>query len=181
MLRIGFGIHPGERDEPGIAVAGHLVEQFLTDRAVYHLLHVRGIAEQKRQVENVEIIDHGPERADADARDLDGADLGLLDRLLFAAKLHRGEHLHAQPAIGRLFELLAEVLHRHHGWISGRMHVRRLEDELLLRDRRTAEADKRDDGNRVREPANACFCSHEFLPLDAAITRPTLCRERPTI
>ena len=101
--------------------------------AVDHLLHVRGVAEQERQVEHVEVVDHRAERADTDARHRDRADLGLLDRLLLAAELHGGEHLHAQPAVGRLVELLAHVLHRDHGRIADRMDVRGLEHELLLR------------------------------------------------
>ena len=73
---------------------GDLVEQLLADRAVDHLLHVRGVAEQEGQVEHVEVVDHRAERADADARELDGADLRLLDRFLLAAELHGGIHLH---------------------------------------------------------------------------------------
>jgi len=99
----------------------------LADRAVDHLLHVRGVAEQERQIEYVEIVDHRPDRADADAGKLDGADLRLLDRFLFAAKLHGGVHLHAEPAVRRLFELLAEIFDGDDSRIAGRMDVRGFE------------------------------------------------------
>jgi len=51
-------IHPGEADEPGLVIGGDFVEELLADRAVDHLLHVRGVAEQERQIEYVEIVDH---------------------------------------------------------------------------------------------------------------------------
>src|SRR5262249_6604695 len=46
----------------------------------------------------------------------------------------------------------------------GGMYVRRLEDKLLLSDRRTTETGQCDESNRSRETANGCFFSHEFLP-----------------
>jgi hypothetical protein len=64
---------------------------------------------------------------------LQGADLGLLDRLLFAAQLHRGIHLDAEAATGRLFEFLAHVFDRNHGGIACRMNVGGLEHHFLLR------------------------------------------------
>ena len=38
-----------------------------------------------------------------------------------------GIHLHAEPAVGRRFEFLAEIFDRDDGRIAGRMNVRRLE------------------------------------------------------
>ena len=129
----GAGIHPAQADEPGLGIIGDGIEQLLADRAVDHLLHMRGVSEQERQVDDVERIDHRAKRADADPRHCERADLGLLDRLLLAAELHGGKHLHGEPPVGRLVELLAKVFHRDDGGIAGRMDIRGLEHELLLR------------------------------------------------
>src|SRR6266852_2174334 len=161
-------IHPADADQPGSRIAGHLFEQLVSDRAVDHLLQVRGVAEQERQVEDVEIVDHRPERADADPRELNGADLGLLDRFLLAAELHRAVHLHAQPSRGRVLELAAEAFHRRDGRITGRVHVGGLEHQLLLRERR-ADGSGRDRSERQGKKPH-CFpaaerqrSSHGFL------------------
>src|SRR5438105_1431707 len=92
-------IHEAQGDEAASRAVVDLVEQFLADRPVDHLLHMCRIAEQIRQVEDVELIDDRAEGADADARDLDRADLRLLDRLLLASKLHRRIHLQADVCV----------------------------------------------------------------------------------
>src|SRR5713226_7215254 len=61
-----------------------------------------------------------------------GADLGLLDRLLFAAELHRGIHLDADAAAGRRFELLAHVFDRLHGRVALGVYVRSLQHRRRL-------------------------------------------------
>jgi hypothetical protein len=82
---------------------------------------------RNRNGEDIEIRNHGPERADADARQLDRAQLGLLDRLLLAAELHGREHLDGEPAAGRLLELLAHADHGFDRGIPQRMNVRRFQ------------------------------------------------------
>ena len=94
----------------------------------------RGVAEHERQVEDVELGHERAHRTDADARDLQGADLGLLDHLLLAAELHGGVHLDADAPVGGGLELLAHALHRLDGRIAERMHVRGLEHDLGLRE-----------------------------------------------
>ena len=96
---------------------------------------MRGVAEHVRQVEHVEIVDHRAEHADRNARKGDGADLRLLDRFLLAAELHRRIHLHGDPAVGGLLELLAEIFDGDDGRIPGRVHVGCLEHQFLLRER----------------------------------------------
>ena len=113
-------------------MVGQLVQQLRADRAVDHLLHVRDVAEHERQVEDVELRHQRSHRADRDAGDLQGAELGLLDHLLLAAELHRREHLDREAAVGGGLELLA---HAHHGFdrrIAERMHVGRLQHHLGL-------------------------------------------------
>jgi hypothetical protein len=51
----GAGIHPAQADQTGLVVAGDLVEEFGADVAVNHMLHVIGVAEQKRQIEDIEV------------------------------------------------------------------------------------------------------------------------------
>ncbi len=105
----------------------------LTDRTVDDLLHVLGVAEEERQVEDVEVGNDRPQRPDADPGELQGADLRLLDRLLLAAELHRGIHLDADAAAGRRFELLAHVLDRLDGRVALGVHVRGLQHRRWLR------------------------------------------------
>ena len=127
------GIHPGETDQ-AFAAVGHLVEQVLADWAVDYLLHVLRVSKHIREIEHVEFVDHRAERANGNAREGDGTDLGLLDGFLLTAKLHRRIHLHAQAPIGGFLEFLADILDRHHGRIAGRVHVRGLQNQFLLSD-----------------------------------------------
>ncbi len=113
-------------------MVGQLLEHFVADRAVDHLLHVRVVAEHEGQIEDVELRNERAHRADADARDGKRADLGLLDHLLLAAELHRRVHLDADAAVARRFEFLAHRHDRLDGRIAERMHVGGLEHELLL-------------------------------------------------
>src|SRR6516165_1603633 len=122
-----------------------------------------GIAEQKWQIEHVEIVDHRADSADTHTRELQGADLRLFDCLLFAAELHRGEYLDGEPAIGRRFELFAEALHRGDGRVAGRMNVGRFECRLHKR------RDWRASGERERAgqgcgAAKNITSAHYFLP-----------------
>src|SRR6516225_9537663 len=64
------------------------------------------VTKRERWIEDVEIVHDRPQCAHTDARQLQGADLGLLDRLFFDAELHRGVHLDAEPLPGRRLELL---------------------------------------------------------------------------
>jgi len=128
----GAGIHPTQPDQPRGGVLGQLLEQLVADRAVDYLLHVRVVAKHERQIEHVELGNQRAHGADADARDGKRPDLGLLDHLLLAAELHRGEHLDADAAVGGGFEFLAHALDRFHGRIAERMHVGGLEHEFLL-------------------------------------------------
>ncbi len=127
------GIHPAQADQSRLVVVGDLVEQLGADIAVDHLLHMRGVAEQERQIEHVEIVDHRAERAARNAGELDGADLRLLDGFLLAAELHRRVHLHAEPPLGRGFKLFAEAFDRGDRRIACGVDIRRLERQLLLR------------------------------------------------
>src|SRR5512132_3155541 len=74
----------------------------------------------------------GPHRADADTRDGERADLGLLDHLLLAAELHRRVHLDADAAAARRFEFLAHRHDRLDRRIAQWVHVGCFEQELLL-------------------------------------------------
>jgi hypothetical protein len=109
----------------------HLVEQALADRAVDHLVHVSDVAKQERQVEDVDVVDDWPQRADAAADHLDRAELGLLDRLRLAAQLHRGVHLNGEPTLRRIIELLAEIFDGLDGWVAFRMHIGGLQHGLV--------------------------------------------------
>src|SRR5438105_4988933 len=87
------GVHPAQRDQAGLFVRGNLRQQFVADLAVDHLFHVLGVAEDERHVENVDVVHDRADGADRNTGDLQRAELGLLDHFLFAAELHRGEHL----------------------------------------------------------------------------------------
>ena len=124
--------HPAQADQVRGRMIGELLEHLVADRAGHDLGHVVRVAEHERQVEGVELGHQRSHRAEADARDLQRADLGLLDHLLLAAELHRGEHLDADAAVGGLLEPLA---HAHHGLdrrIAERVHVGGLEHQFRL-------------------------------------------------
>src|SRR3974390_228104 len=125
------GIHPAQADEP-LAAVSDLIEQVLADRAVDHVLHMRRVAEHVRHIEHVEIVDYRAERANADTRESDGADLGLLDCLLLAAELHGGIHRNRDAAIGGTGKFFAHILDRDDRWITGWMDIRGLKNQLLL-------------------------------------------------
>ncbi len=110
-----------------------LLQQFIADRAIDHLLHVGVIAKHEGQIEHVELGNKRAHRPDAGARDGKRPDLGLLDHLLFAAELHRRVHLDADPPASRRLELLAHGHDRLDRGVAERMHIGRLEDELRLR------------------------------------------------
>ena len=133
---------------------GHLLQQLVADRPVDHRLHVRGVTEQIRQIEDVELRHQRTHGADADPRHGERADLRLLDHLLLAAELHRWIDLDAEATVGPLLELLAHPLDRLDGRIAERMHVGGLEDHLGLGQGRAAvaEADraKRRDGGKAQ-------------------------------
>src|SRR5262249_55643660 len=126
------GVHPAKPDESRGRMIRQLLEQFIADRAIDHLLHVRVVAKHERQIEHVELGNERAHGADADARDGKRTDLGLLDHLLLAAELHRRVHLDAEAAAARRFEFPAHRHDRFHGRIAERMHVGGLEHELLL-------------------------------------------------
>ena len=111
--------------------------------AVDHLLHVRVVAEHERQVEHVELGHQRSHGTDADARDLQRADLRLLDHFLLAAELHRRIHLDAEPAVAGGLEPLAHAHDGFHRRIAQGMHVGRLQHHLLLGDGRMLEAAER--------------------------------------
>jgi len=124
-----------ERDQTRLRIGADFFQQFIADRAVDHLPHVRLVAEDERHVEDVQLVDHRPERADRDARDLQRADLRLLDHLLLAAELHLRIHLQREAAVGRFLELVAHAHDRLDRGIAQRMHVGSLDDHLLLGER----------------------------------------------
>jgi hypothetical protein len=110
--------------------------------------------------------------ADADAGELDGADLRLLDRLLLAAELHRGVHLQRQPAARRLTQFLVEVVDGDDRRIAGRMHVGGLE-----RCRRGGGARRHGAacGQRAERQGGSAYnisSVHRFLPGRRATPRP---------
>ena len=113
-------------------MVGELLEHLVADRPVHDFLGVRRISENERQVEHVELRHERAHRTDADAGDLQGADLRLLDHLLLAAELHGGVHLDADARIGGGCELLAHALHRLDGGIAEGMHVGGLQHDLGL-------------------------------------------------
>ncbi len=92
-------------------------------------------------------------------RAMERADLRLLDRLFLAAELHRGEHLHGEPAVGRGVELLAEVFDRDHRRVAGGCTSDAFRTSFcwanagMARPRRAA----------IAAPTRSCAL-HEFLP-----------------
>jgi hypothetical protein len=126
---------------------------------------VLGAAKQERQVEDVEVVDDGPQRPDADPGELQGADLSLLDRLLLPAQLHRRVHLDAEPTPGCRFELLPHVLDRLNRWIAFGMDVRCLQNQLLIRRVRTAEG-RPEQHCRRRQMQNSPSDNHMSLHFD---------------
>src|SRR5262249_10655182 len=126
-------IHPTKTHKPRFLIVCDFVEQLLPNRSINHLLHMRRVAEEERQAEYVQLIDGRAESADADACELDGANLRLLDGLFFSTELHGWEHLDADAAVGRLLQFLAEVFHRNDSRITGRVDVRSLQFKLGLR------------------------------------------------
>jgi hypothetical protein len=88
--------------------------------------------------------------------------LRLLDHLLLAAKLHRRIHLDGQTSIRCSLELLAHLNDRFYRRIAERMHVGRLEHELLLREGRAGCQ------SRGEEHAGGCgrnaSLDHEYVP-----------------
>jgi hypothetical protein len=129
------------------------------------------VAKQERQVEDVDVVYNGAERADADAGELKRPELRLLNNLLLAAQLHRRKHLHAEPALGRVIELLAEVLNGDDGRIALGVHVGGLQHRLRLGQRLPA---KRGDAERQRTSRGQQIPpSHNPLP---GSTHVLLCR-----
>ena len=127
------GVHPAQRDQAGLLVRGNLRQQFVADLAVDHLLHMLGVTEDERHVEDVDVVHDGADGADRNTGDLERAELGLLDHFLFAAKLHRGEHLDRQPAVGGGFQFLAHPDDGFDGRIAQWMNVRCLQHHFRLR------------------------------------------------
>ena len=123
-------VHPAQRHQPGRAGAD-LVQQLLADRAVDDLAHVRLVAEDEGHVEHVHVRHHRADHAQRNARDLDRAELHLLDHFLLAAEHAAREHLQLDAALRARFELLAHVLHRDDGRVAGRVGVGSLEREGL--------------------------------------------------
>ena len=174
------GVHPAQADQAGGRMVGQLLEQLVADRTVDHLLHVRVVAEHERQVEHVDLRHDRAHRADADARDRKRADLRLLDHLLLAAELHRRIHLHAQPAAGRCFELLAHAHDRLDRRIAERMHVGRLQHELLLGESGLGEIYCRCAERRDGAEAEHGAAIHAGPPSMGAVTSALPLRERAT-
>src|SRR5688572_2612502 len=57
-------VHPTQHDQPRLWARSDLLQQTLTDRTVDHLAHVRFVAEDERQVKDVQLIHHWSHRAD---------------------------------------------------------------------------------------------------------------------
>ena len=91
-----------------------------------------GVAEHKRQVEDVDVVDNRANGSNGDPGHLQRAELGLLDHLLLAAKLHRREHLDRKPSVGGGFQLLAHAHHGFHGGIAERVDVGGLDHHFGL-------------------------------------------------
>ena len=159
---------------PACRIVGDLVEQFLADRAVDHLLHMRGVAEQERQVEDVEIVDHRPERADADARELrwrrPAPARSPPSRRRAASTGYICTLSRPLVAASSFLPMFSTATDRR---IAVRVHVGCLQHELLLRQRRTARADESCDALRTtRDHARL----HGFLPaLPCCQPRPAGC------
>src|SRR4051812_46890352 len=54
------GVHPAQADKPGRRVVGELLQQLLADFSVYHLFHVRGVAEHKGRLKTLSSGTIGP-------------------------------------------------------------------------------------------------------------------------
>src|SRR3546814_1214538 len=80
-----------------------------------------------------------PFRSDRDAGHGQRADLRLFQELLLAAQLHCGIDLDAEPAVGRVLQLLAHALHGRDRGIADRMDVGRFEDHVLRSEEHTSE------------------------------------------
>src|SRR5690606_16617129 len=114
------GFHPRQADHVEVGV-GDGVEDFLTDLAVDHLAHVLDVTEHERHVEDVGGRHHRANRAEADAGQLDGADLGLFDHFLLGTQHAACEHARLDFTIAGGFQFLAEVLHGDYGRVAGRV------------------------------------------------------------
>ena len=132
----GAGIHPAQADQIRLRMS----ESFLSSSSPIGPSITFSMCASSRNMKgrlNTFSLRHDrAHRTDADARDRERADLRLLDHLLFAAELHRRKHLDAQTSVGCGLELLAHLDDRFHRRIAERMHVGRLEHELLLREGR---------------------------------------------
>src|SRR5690606_14002073 len=154
LLRVDVpcaGIHPAKADQLGGGVGRNLVQHFPADLAIDHLAHMLFVTENEGHIEDVELLDDGAYRADADASQLQGTELSLLDHFLLAAKLHGGEHLHRNSPVRCSFELFAHADDGFDRGIAERVNVGCFEDDLVLRQRgktaRSAEAGSRHRGN----------------------------------
>ena len=123
-------VHPAQSDQAGRAGCDFF-QQFRADGAVNHGAHVRNVAEHKRHVEHIHIRHHGADHAQRNAHDLDGANLGLLDRFFFLAQHGAGEHLHLDAAIGGGFQFLAHAFNGYNGGVAGRVGVGGFEHHVL--------------------------------------------------
>ena len=88
---------------------------------------MRGVAEQERQLDDVEGVNHRTELADADARQLVGAALRPIDRLLLAAELLGCVRLDADAPGGGVRFVACDD-----GGIAIGVYVERLHDQTGL-------------------------------------------------
>jgi hypothetical protein len=100
------------------------------DRTVDHFLHVAGVAEQERQVEDVEIVDHGAERADADAGELIAPTWACSIASFSPPSCIEANIWTLSRPLVAFLELLAEALDDRHGRITFGVNVRSLKGEL---------------------------------------------------
>jgi len=108
------GIIEGETDE---SVGLEAVEDFISDRAVKHLLQMLDGPEQKRHRQHIRRRDESSDQRHVGAVEIDGADARLLDGFLFFAELARMEHAYLQPAARTFLDEAAHIAKRLNGRI----------------------------------------------------------------
>ncbi len=107
--RARAGIVEGEADK---SVGLEAVEDFAADRAVQHLVQVRGGAKQERHRQHVHRRHEIPDQRHIGTVEVDGADAGLLDGLPFLAELARVKYPDLQPSAAVLRDQARHVAQR---------------------------------------------------------------------
>ena len=90
----------------------------LADRAVHHFVHLRGIAEDERQANDQRLRHQIVQRRGVHPGDVDDAEAGLLQRILFIAQLAGMKHLNPDTAARAFLDQLAHELHAFDGRVA---------------------------------------------------------------